>query len=273
MTETVKLTDHEFVALWDRYTGRFLPEPFTFLGRIPLQEDYERHARDIWERLGGDSFLAKVIRTVEVPDVYLVVQGWYDKEMDNPDKRIRIHAVRAGASAFVITQLPGETVFHSGGFVIAECQPRALAAAVVAALPEVGAGQRGPIPIVIETTRAADSYWQSRSLVEDEADATEERSKEFLDAPAARTGSITIHQGKSKFGRRGILERVLIWRDMPDDGRYVIPVGDNPVAVGVSAKRFVLMIDEVIDEIVKRLETHWETGDSEPLMYRHRTFG
>lgn len=86
----------------------------------------------------------------------------------------------------------------------------------------------------------------------------------FLSAQATTTGVISIRQGYSKFGPRGVLEQLLLWRDLTDDGRYVIPLDGAPVAVGIGAKRLARLVDDSIDVVVDRLETHWETGDALP---------
>ncbi|MFG1794414.1 ESX secretion-associated protein EspG [Nocardia sp. NPDC049149] len=272
MNATITITDLEFKVLWERYTGELMPEPLSFMSRTEYHNDYEREKVQVWERIRTDSFLGKVIETLHVPDVYVIAHGWDDADMANPKKRIRVRAARAGARGYVVTQLPGETLSHSGGFTITDCGARGIPAAVVATLPDVKAGQRGSVPIVVEATRAGDSYWQSRSMVADAVDSAQEHSMEFLGLPATTTGAITIHQGKSKFGRRGILEQAMLWRDMLDDGRYVIPLGENPVAIPIGTRRLIGLIEDGIEVMVERLETHWETGDSESMQYRRRSF-
>ncbi|MFI9506313.1 ESX secretion-associated protein EspG [Nocardia sp. NPDC052566] len=268
MTRT--LTDLEFSAVWERYTGERLPTPFTFMSRTPCREDYEREVHQVWQQLRADGFLAQMVQTLHLPDVYVAVDGWDPADWENPAGRIRVHAARAGSSAYVVTQLPGETIWHSGGFTIADIQPRGIAAAIVAALPETPPGQWGNVTIV-EGPEPDSSFHQTRSIVADEGDASLERSTRFLGAPTTSIGMITVCQGRSKFGPRGMGSRALGWRDLSDDGRYVIPVGVNPVAAGVKARRLIEMIDEAIGEMVERLETHWEAGDSDSLRERNRS--
>jgi hypothetical protein len=113
-----------------------------------------------------------------------------------------------------------------------------------------------PEPLTFEDHERFD-FGGSR-ITETATTSTVSRSDEFFAIPATRTGVITIHQGHSKFGPRGILERIMVWRDLPDDGRYVIELDQAPVAIGIGDERLMLEIDDVINLMVQRLETHWE---------------
>ncbi|MCM6776171.1 ESX secretion-associated protein EspG [Nocardia sp. CDC159] len=259
MTNTTwRYTDLEFVVLWERYSDLPFPSPLLYTSRFSRQDDYEREKRRIWEQLCDrvPTEVVWAIGTLGRPDVCVTAQGWCDQDVENPDKHIRISAARSAVAGYVVTQLPGETRWHSGGYTIAECPARQLAATLVAALPEVAAGSRPNIPIV--QPGGIDPY----KLFDDSRDTPETRSRRFLELPAATTGRIRVRQGRSKFGQRGIAEQVFSWRDLADDGRYVIAEGDDRVAVGTGPQRLIRILDEAIEAMVTRLETHWETGES-----------
>ncbi|MFI9506311.1 ESX secretion-associated protein EspG [Nocardia sp. NPDC052566] len=263
MSATWSFSDLDFMVLWERNTDLPLPYPFTYTCRYTGHNEYERAKVQVWERL-RDSVPTEVVGAIETvcrPDVFVSARGWCADDMDNPGKRIRIVAARSAASGYVLSQLPGETVGHSGGYTIAECDARGLGATVVAALPAVPAGRRSNVPIVAEPEADDDGEYRGPLLLDGD-DSREVNSRRFLELPATTTGEIIVRQGRSKFGPRGILEQVLSWRDLPDDGRYVIVHDDDPIAVGTGTQRLIGVLDEAIDLMVDRLETHWETGDS-----------
>ncbi|WP_225729913.1 MULTISPECIES: ESX secretion-associated protein EspG [unclassified Nocardia] len=259
MNVTRTFTDLEFATLWRRYADAPLPYPLIYVSRIAVLSDYEAALAQTWERLRGtvEGETVGAIETLGNPDVFVSVRGWCDHDMNNPTKRIRICAVRSGVRGYLITQLPGESIWYSGGYTIAECDPNGLAAAVVAALPEVEAGRRGNIPVY-----AAASSDEYRALIyENEIVEGMRRSREFLGAPATLIGEIIIRQGRSMYGPRGIIERLLRWRDLPGDGRYVIGADDPPVAIGTGARRLTGLIGDAIDMMMHRVESHWESEE------------
>ncbi|WP_131816469.1 hypothetical protein [Nocardia salmonicida] len=69
-------------------------------------------------------------------------------------------------------------------------------------------------------------------------------------------------QGHSKYGPRGRIETGLLWRDLPDDGRYVMPLDDPaPVASAMSSDRLAIWMRDRIEEILTRMESHSETEE------------
>ncbi|MFG1794403.1 ESX secretion-associated protein EspG [Nocardia sp. NPDC049149] len=262
MTQTWTFTDDEFDALWERYANTHLPAPFMYTSRARRLDDYERQAFQAWDRLRRtlDSSFHEVLETFLRPEVSVIGYGWNEQDMDNPEKRTRVRAVRAGSRGYLMTQLPGETIWHSGGFIITDCGPHGISDAVLAALPQSAkAGRLRNIPIVINRNDDGGEYQHPGSVALDNTkDTSVERSQRFLDIPATSTGAITIHQGRSKFGPRGIMQEILMWRDLPGDGRYVIKVDSAPVAMGVGPDRLRDMVDEAIERILERMDTHWE---------------
>ncbi len=52
----------------------------------------------------------------------------------------------------------------------------------------------------------------------------------------------------------------MLWRDVIGDGRYVMAMDDSPVAVATGPEQFAHRIQKVIDQLMQRLDTHWEAG-------------
>ncbi|MGY4102286.1 hypothetical protein ACW2Q0_22435 [Nocardia sp. R16R-3T] len=50
----------------------------------------------------------------------------------------------------------------------------------------------------------------------------------------------------------------MLWRDLPDDGRYAFVLDHAPVANGVRAEQLAAMLDNAIEAMLDRTETHWE---------------
>ncbi|QIS08955.1 ESX secretion-associated protein EspG [Nocardia arthritidis] len=258
-------TDLELRVLWERYVGGQLPEPLSFTSRIRFLDEYERVKFQTWERLRDtvDGSIREVLEALARPEVLLKVMGWYDKDLMDSQSWIRARIVRSGPRGYVLTQTPGETVLHSGGYTITECGPHGISEAAVGLLPPVEAGHGGSIPITLDHEDVLEQLHGGGSLVlEERSESAMSRGERFLNTPAERTGALILHQGNSKFGPRGILERVLVWRDLPGDGRYVIEAGSGaPVAVGVGAAELAGWLDRIIDDIMERLENHWEIRD------------
>ncbi|GAA5067033.1 ESX secretion-associated protein EspG [Nocardia callitridis] len=265
MTQEWNFTDLEFKVLWERHTDTRLPQPFMFTSRTQFLDQYEWEKYRTWEQLRDslDSSFIEVLETCFRPEVYVVVYGWVDQDMDNPETRIRVRAVRAGTRGYVITQLPGETLWHSGGYKIVECGPHGLAEAVVAALPEVSAGRRGNFAITADQQDDLERFQANVSLVsEDSHESASEQHNRFFRMPATTTGAITVNQGRSMFGPRGIGAQIMLWRDLVDDGRYLIELNQAPVAIGTGRKRLTTTLDTAISDMVERTDTHWESVEA-----------
>lgn len=263
MSRSWTFTPLEFKVLCERYRGGRMPAPFVFTTDILTIDEYERAKRDTWTALAGrhDGALQRAFETLTAPEAFIGAQSWVDHDFDNPKHWLRFHAARRGSHAVVLTQEPGRTLDHSGTCVMTECQPRAMAEEFVAVLPRAAAGRLPDIAIVTKTPQELEEAQFQRNWIKDTSDdEPEERSKRFVNTPAERTGSIAIVQGQSKFGPRGIIEQTLIWRDLADDGRYVMVGGDNPIAMGLDAQRLTRMIQGTINAIMLRLDSHWEPG-------------
>ncbi|MBF6171421.1 ESX secretion-associated protein EspG [Nocardia blacklockiae] len=256
-------TDLEFKLLCDEYRHGNLPAPFVFTSRTPRLDDYEREKADTRQRLRTrfDGEFDAMAAAIAAPEVFVVAHAWNDQEFENPQHRIRVHAVRHGARGYLLTQKPGETLWHSGGFTIEECDPRALGEVVTGRLPPAESGTQPDLVVHAATPDAG--YEPTGSMISDDDEPDEDdnaRSAAFFAAPATATGIVKVLQGRSKFGPRGRVESGVLWRDLPADGRYVMPLDDpTPVATGMGTTRLAAWVDREIERILARMEQHHDT--------------
>ncbi|MFI2234423.1 ESX secretion-associated protein EspG [Nocardia testacea] len=262
MNRTWELTDLEFVVLCEEFRQGGLPEPFTYTSRTRLAADYriEKAAtlRALHDR--DDYDLYAMADAISRPDVTITAKAWNDQNPEEATGWIRVHAVRQRARGFVIVQRPGETVWHSGGFDVTACDPHALAESVLAALPEAAAG-RMPQVTLVDPATAPDTRPYVPLIADDDEYEDDEayRSAAFLAAPATAAGTIQVLQGRSMFGPRGRVDMGMRWRDLPDDGRYVIPMNqDVEVATGMGTRRMIEWTQDQIAEVLLRLDRNME---------------
>ncbi|MEU7631994.1 ESX secretion-associated protein EspG [Nocardia sp. NPDC049220] len=253
-----RLTDIEFVVLWEELKEGGMPSPFVFTAATPYYDDYLREKYEVRERLPTTlaAEMGDVLQAVARPDIRVLAHGRDARDPDDPSGIVRLLGVRRGGQGYLLTQLPGKTVWHSGGFTVAECDVLSLADTLVAALPEVAAGRLGEISLAPQDGQHQQMDYSFRRLVAHELseDAAEYRSAKFLRSTPARAGMIEICQGSSRFGPRGVVRRGFGWRDLVDDGRYAI-TGDNPlVARGVDTKGLIALINAEIAEVVRAIK-------------------
>ncbi|MGY2039415.1 ESX secretion-associated protein EspG [Nocardia gipuzkoensis] len=266
MSATWEFTDLEFNLLCEEVRQGELPAPFVFTSRTRLAADYELEKAQIRQQLRQrlDHDLDAMASALAKPDVFVVAHAWNDQDFGNPEARTRVHAVRHRARGYVITQRPGETLAHSGGFDAAECDPHALADTVVALLPRCGAGRLDDIRLSLPATEPEPER-ERRAMISDNDDDPDDdafRSAAFFDAPAVSTGIVKVLQGRSKYGPRGRIEAGLLWRDLPDDGRYVMPLDHPaPIATAMGSDRLTLWVRDRIEEILSRMDSHMETEE------------
>lgn len=251
------LSDIEFSTLWaETKEGFALPTPLMALSRIRDAAEYDRHRILALERLRSlsDFDMAAVMRTLARPDISLAVDCSDPSSPGDPAELIRVHAARLGADGLVVRQLPGETVWHSGGFILIRCAAVDLARVVVEHLPIVPAGNLGEISLAILDTGLDHTY--GRSPVRARAFSTspgDTAVRRVFEAPAASIGAIEILQARSEFGPRGTLRYFLGWRDLAGDGRYLITDGNPPAVTPVDTQRFIAQINVRIATIVQAL--------------------
>ncbi|WP_063046510.1 ESX secretion-associated protein EspG [Nocardia pseudovaccinii] len=257
MNPTWKFTDLEFYALWFAELGEALPWPFYFTTDVPTEEQFEALKSEALERvrrtLGGsfDDAMAAIVD----PDVWIAVNGWDGREPRKPQTLLRVLAVRRATRGYLVTQLPGETFWHAGGFTVTECDAVALGAAVVEVLPEIDAGKLSDIVLASPDRDDDMDYSFGRSAVHDSFDdSVAERAERFLETPTPSIGSIDIVQGRSRFGPRGVTRHRLVWHDLDEDGRYAIDEQSPPVAVAADKKRLTAMVNTRIAAIVRAIK-------------------
>ncbi|QLY31853.1 ESX secretion-associated protein EspG [Nocardia huaxiensis] len=249
-----RLTDLEFMVLWeDARREEYPPAPFVFTTKIPTIREFAR-AKEITRRNLRDRYdgeLYPLMETIAHPDIRVVVDAWDPADLDRPAGLVRLLAVRRGDLGCLVTELPGESHWYSGGFIITECTALELADVVAEAMPELPAGRLPQLVLATPADEENLDYSYERSAVRDSfAESAAERAAAFLRMPAERTGSITIQQGHSLFGPRGITSHRLTWRDLIDDGRYVIDDQTPPVAMPVDRKRLRLLLNNRIAAVV-----------------------
>ncbi|MGI5218893.1 ESX secretion-associated protein EspG [Nocardia sp. CA-290969] len=252
MTRTWKLSDLEFVVAWERDQADLLPEPFVFTSRTPLYEDFLAEKQTVREQLrtGSDPAVERALEIIARPDIRIVAHGWTGDPHD-PAGRIRMLGVRRGNAGYLVKQLPGETVWHSSGYVISEVDPLALSDLVAAELPDCAAGARGATILCSPAADTTMDYDYGRSAVTGTfEDSEEELAEQFRNTPATGQGRITVVQGCSRFGPRGICHYGLDWRDLREDGRYVIPLSDPLVATPADRTRLSAAISDATAAVV-----------------------
>ena len=263
MNQSWKFAGIEFQVLCEKYREGRLPDPLSYALDEPMTMDESARLKErTWEQLRADWDPAwdAMIDVMCAPEMYIRVRGYDELDQENPQKRLRMHFARSGAQAFKIEQLTGKSYWHTDGFVVTEIDPHGMADAVVRSLPPVEAGQLGNVPIIIDPAEHVGNYGSSFFRDDDDDEPPARVSARFFEMRASLTGTIFVVQGRSKFGPRGIHETKLLWRDVIGDGRYVMAMDDSPVAIGTGPDQFVRRIQKDVDNLMQRLETHWEAG-------------
>ncbi|WP_227998543.1 ESX secretion-associated protein EspG [Nocardia australiensis] len=260
MSRTWKFSDLEFMAQWETLKQDYLPDPFVYTCRTWSNEDYVREKADALARVrrARDRSFDDALEAVAYPDIRIVAESWDECEPQRLDRLIRLHGVRQGERGYVVSELAGESFWHSGGFTVTECDAVDLAAAVVRALPEVAGGSRAEVVLSTRDEGAELDYFYGRSHVLESFDRSgADHSTSFLDLPTSRVGTIDVIQGRSRFGPRGITRHRLEWRDVRDDGRYVIDDRTPPVAVGADASRLIGTINSRVAAVIRAIKDEW----------------
>ncbi|MGS2808678.1 ESX secretion-associated protein EspG [Nocardia sp. MW-W600-9] len=255
MIASWEFTGLEFDAMWDGLNETSMPAPFIY--RCPPQtfEEGDFRRRQAWteikQRWGRD--LDDLIDVLVQPDIRVVVRGYGggDAETD-PALSVRVLAVRKGDTGYVVRQRPGETIYDAEGFVVTQHDALSLGDVVAGQLPEADGGREREIELA-EQAEADFDYSYGRSLVQHYDDEVAVRAGAFRKAATTREGTIDIEQGWSRFGPRGVVRLQLGWRDLVDDGRYLVVPGTPSVAVGADKRRVTSLINTQIAEVVRAI--------------------
>ncbi|WP_067667033.1 ESX secretion-associated protein EspG [Nocardia miyunensis] len=256
MTLTWNLTAAELVIAWDRLFAERLPSPLCALLPVHYADEYARLSTRTWVDMRDryDGSLHDALGRVARADVRVVAHGVDPEHPEDSMARVRVLGARQGPTAVLIRQLPGESMWHSGGFTITMGEAERLAGAIVGAMPACDPGRLPDTPMVASPDHSDTDHWYGRSQVHDSYPDLERRAGAFLNSPVRVLGSIEISQGRSIFGPRGIRTRRIYWRDLVDDGRYVIPDTPDPVAVGADPYRLRALIATDIATVLQTLE-------------------
>ncbi|MEU1206809.1 ESX secretion-associated protein EspG [Nocardia sp. NPDC005825] len=256
-------TDLEFLVLWEALGEEHLPEPLFFTSRAPLWsafQDSKVHARDSL-RARHDPEFDEVLRALHTPDVRVELRGWDGADWRAPESIIRAIGVRSGDAGYLVVQEPGETIGRAAGFTVTEFWASDLAERVVGLLPEVPAGRGGDL-VLAEAEDVVDTdYGFGLSPAHETLEGgVVDRAADFLAVAASTLGTIDVVQGRSRFGPRGITRHHLQWRDLAEDGRYLITADQPPVAMAADHRRVVTEVNTRIAEVVLAVADEWETN-------------
>ncbi|MEU4313323.1 ESX secretion-associated protein EspG [Nocardia sp. NPDC024068] len=238
-----RLTGLQFKVLCeDRRIGGRLPRPFTFTSDTKFADDYEAEKNEVRAGLRqlADPEFDVMIHTLIRPDIMVTANLWNERHHTDPQQCVRVHAVRRDDRGYVITQRPGETVAHSGGFDIAECGPEALGREVVGLLPAVDAGRD---PESVAGLLSGDGVSGAGEIPAAAASFA---------APGPDAGVLKVIQGHLGFREPGIIHVGLVWRDVPGDGRYAM--GPEEEMTGMDGNAICDWIEARMAEIMLRLE-------------------
>ncbi|MEU7145819.1 ESX secretion-associated protein EspG [Nocardia sp. NPDC046473] len=255
MIRTWQVTDVELIVLWHRLFTDRLPLPLFALSRGADGAEWEQLAADARNSLCAkeDGVLHGALDRVARADIQVGVYAFDPRNPDDPCAAIRMLGAQQGSMATLIRQLPGETRWHSSGFMISLMAAEGLARRLAAALPACGAGRLPDIPLVFVPDDDTDHQY-GRSLVYDSDLDAERRSAAWLEHPVERDGLIETSLGSSIFGPRGVTAHRISWRDLVGDGRYAIAESGAPVATAVDARRLAAMITADITKVSQTLE-------------------
>ncbi|MFE3222501.1 ESX secretion-associated protein EspG [Nocardia sp. NPDC059228] len=263
MLRTWKFTDLELLSLWQGLGEEFLPHPLTFASRTQWWNDHLANMARARESLRAreaedEADYTEVLHALLRPEVRVEVHGWDGRDRLSASGTIRLLGIRSGEAGYLLVQHPGETYRHSSGFTLSEFYAEELAERVVAALPDTPAGRDFPGAqggdLVLAETEDTDEtdYDFGMSPAHETLEGTVvTRAADFLAAPTPSQGTIEVVQGRSRFGPRGIARYRLQWRDLEDDGRYVIIGEHPPVAAAADRRRLVQVLEDHIAEVVQ----------------------
>jgi hypothetical protein len=247
-------TDIEFYVLWSDRTGSRLPFPLRYTARTRdpdrFRRDMQSARTDLRDRLGAS--FEPVLTALTAPDIRVGISGSDHRNPDDPKSPVRMIGVRRESRGFVVRSRPDENYWYSAGFTVAECDAVRLADEMVAKMPAAEMGKQREVVLPVRRPAPSPDRSAGGPSVHDSFTPTaQQRSTNFLAAPAERVGTVHIEQGSSIYGPRGIARFELGWRDLVDDGRYIIRDSDPPVAVAADSKVLAATINSKIAQIVR----------------------
>ncbi|NKY54964.1 ESX secretion-associated protein EspG [Nocardia flavorosea] len=246
------LTGLELVLLWEDLREVSLPAPFTFLSDIDSAVESEREIHSTREHLRqvGDYGLDDVLDVVVKPDLRMILHAWDPRSPEDPSTHIRLHVARRSGRTYLLEQLPGRTVQHSGGFIITETGYLTVADQMVQRLPAREGGRLSEIPL---SSRDSPGDDRRRVLVREENDDVGlRRGAELLQLPHSFTGYVEVGQGVTPLGPRYRVWRTFWVFDVIGDGRYV--VSPEGFATGADSQKFADRINHAAAEVIAAIK-------------------
>lgn len=265
MSRSWNLTGFDFFTLWLDTTGDPLPAPFWHSHGLETMDQYVAAQHESRERLGymRDDDFSEMVEALTNPDISVTIGGMNGADFTRTEGLVRLGAFRRGERGFVVHQESRKTFWQATGITITTCDAIALAPAAVGLMPEEKPG-RGPgivLPrreerVLPGERRNEDlDYSFGESAWNDSFEETDKaRGERFLQTVPLCSGVIEIAQGHSIFGPRGITRHRLEWRDLEDDGRYVIDDQQPPVATSVDNAKLIAMINTRIASVVRAIK-------------------
>ncbi|WP_040790948.1 ESX secretion-associated protein EspG [Nocardia paucivorans] len=245
-----KLTDLEFAVLWRDLREVLLPAPFTYTLRVGSNAEGERRFQHTREHLAAIDFygLDDTLDVVAKPDLRIILHSWDPRAPDDPETHVRLHAVRRSDRTYLLEQLPGETVRHSGGFTITECGYLEVADLMAARLPERQPGGLSEIVLPRETESLA-GFGQS-PVRRPHEDAASLATARFRRTPQVRIGAVEVRQGICRHGPKYRARSGFWLLDLEDDGRYIVSSGRPRIATGADSAKVAARINSAVAEVI-----------------------
>jgi hypothetical protein len=251
-----QLTDTELVTLWDNLFGDRIPAPLFALHRGENSREWGRLAETALAGIAArdDGGLQDALHRVAYADIRVSVLAFDPRDSGDPAGQVRAVGARRDAVATLIRQLPGETRWYSGGFVVTTGDAERLPGAVIGVLPAQVPGRLPDTPLITALSGADIDHHYGRSLVYDSYTEADRASASWLRSPADRLGTIETCLGSSIFGPRGIRTYRIDWRDLVGDGRYAVSNTAVPVATAVDRTALAAMVAADIATVQQILE-------------------
>lgn len=254
MSRTWQLTDVELIDLWDSMFQDRLPAPLFALFRGEHEQQWARLRAEARAGRAEDGDLCDALTRIARADVLVSAAGLDPRHRGRPDGLIRVLGGRQGAVATLIVQQPGESIWHSGGYVLSSGAADRLAGAVAGALPERAPGRLPDTPLVTAQDDGGTDHYYGRSRVQESCSDADRLSADWLRQPIECHGVIETRLGRSIFGPRGITRHRIEWRDVVGDGRYVVVDVGGAVARPVDRARLAELIATHITAVLQTLE-------------------
>lgn len=188
-----------------------------------------------------DQDLHRVFEVLLEPRVRVEIEGFTGP---GQTEAVRIYAGISGAEATLAVQAPGATREDGGDITLTRLPASAVAAQIVATLPQVVGGGL-PRFEGRRTDLDAPVYARNPTRL-----SPIEQLQKFFRRPRSGTGEITVYPGFALDARPTDDGSAFLWLDYPDDGRYLMQYHD--------ADSFTV-IPGPPAEITRRLQTRIDT--------------